>query len=81
VDLLVELRDTLLELGLLALASRAPDLEQLLLAGDSSGSFIRARRSAEKNTLSSPSRSASSRACRAASSSKLLVTMARLARV
>ena len=84
VDLLLQLRDALLELRLLAGAGLAPGLEQLALAADevarppvSSSATVR---SAGKETCFAPSRSASSRPWRAASSSRLLETIARLAR-
>ena len=83
-DLFLELLDPLAKLRLLADARVAAQLEQLALAIEdeaTSGSLARASSSGGNFTLSAPSRSLSSRALRAVSSSRPLVTMARLARV
>ena len=85
VDLLLQLRDALLQLRLLARPRLAADLEEMALARGSGWQAPARRRrlvqaQAERTTCSIPSRSASSRLWRAASSSRLLETMARLAR-
>src|SRR5829696_9150057 len=81
-DLLLELRDALPELRLLAGPGALAELEQIALAGHRPGELgspALATSSAGKTTVSTLSRSASSRARRDWSSFRLLTTMARFA--
>src|SRR4029453_6964927 len=82
-EFVVELSDTLTELGFLAPARRTPQLEQFSFAVQRGGKFRRWRifqKSSGTTMCSAPSRSLASRAFLARISSRPLVTMARPAR-